>query len=206
MRVTNELHQLVAIEHRQALTRIEQERNATLCKLARMPKHAVAAVGRNHAQLEVAGVEHAVVMREVHRARVECGDLVVVQVGGDKRLCGVAPRHVAHMVGAQAESLQALAVRAEVVTDGGHDASVSAQAMEVVGDVAGGATVLPTHLRYQKRHVEHVQLVGKDVFTEAVRENHDGVEGERTTNQNGHCNSRASMPCRQFRGQCVRPA
>ncbi len=45
--------QFLPVEHRQALARVEDERNARGLELLRMLEHRVAAVGRNDAQLDV---------------------------------------------------------------------------------------------------------------------------------------------------------
>ena len=55
-------------------------------------------------------VADAVLVRVVHRARMERGDLVVVEVGDDERLRRVRARHVAHAVDGDAERVEALAV------------------------------------------------------------------------------------------------
>ena len=58
-----------------------------------------------------------------------------------------------------------------------------AQQLQVVGDVARAAAELAPHLRHQEGDVQHVQLVGQDVRAETVREHHDGVVRDRSTDE-----------------------
>ena len=55
-------------------------------------------------------------------------------------------------------------VRPEVQTDAAHRIAHVAEQLQVVGDVARAAAELAPHLRHQERHVQHVELVGKDVL------------------------------------------
>jgi hypothetical protein len=75
----------------------------------------------------------------------------------------------------EANLLEPLPVRLEIRADAAHGIPGLAEQLEVVGDVARAPAELAAHLGNQERHVEHVQLVGKDVGAEAVREHHDGV-------------------------------
>ena len=59
--------------------------------------------------------------------------------------------------------LHPLAVRREVRPMPPIGIAGVAQQLEVVGDVARAAAELAPHLRHQEGHVQHVQLVGKDV-------------------------------------------
>ena len=78
--------QLVAVEHRQALAGVEDERDARFVEFARVLQHAVAAVRRDDAELHVLRIGDVVQVRMHHRARMERRDLVVVEVGGDEGL------------------------------------------------------------------------------------------------------------------------
>lgn len=62
---------LSAVEHRQALPRIEDEWNAGFGELARMLDHALAAIRRDDAELDAVVAIHLVLVREIHRARME---------------------------------------------------------------------------------------------------------------------------------------
>ena len=78
--------------------------------------------------------------------------------------------------------IQVSLVGAEIITDGCHRVGVSAQQLQVVGNIAGHAAKFAAHFRNQEGHVQHVHLVRKDVFLELFREHHDGVVGQGTTN------------------------
>ena len=169
--------QFLAVEHRQALARIENEGDAGCLELLRVGQHAVAAVGGDDAELGVLNVANGIEVGMVHGARMEGGDLVVVQVGGDEGLGGKAAGHLPHMIGGKAKLLEAVHVGGGVVADSGHDAGFAAQQLEVVGDVAGAAAELAAHVRHQEGDVEDMNLLGQDVVLELVVEHHDGVVG-----------------------------
>jgi len=61
-------------------------------------QHAVAAVRRDDAEFDVGYLAHVVLVRVVHRAGVEGGNLVVGEVGGDEGLRGVGAGNVADVV------------------------------------------------------------------------------------------------------------
>ncbi len=122
----------------------------------------------------------------VHRPRVEGGNLVVVQIGGDKGLRGKGARHLAHILAAQAQRVESLMVGPGIVADGCHDERIGFEQLEVVGDVARTTTKLATHVGHQKCHVQDVNLLRENVFLEAIMEHHDGVVGDRTAHENGH--------------------
>jgi hypothetical protein len=117
---------------------------------------------------------------------MEGGDLVVVVVGGDEGLRGEQLFDHLHVRQVDAQGLEMLAVRAEVLAHRAHRQGPAAQQVQVVGDVAGAAAELAAHPRDQERHIQDVHLVGQDVVLELVREHHDGVVGEGTTDQCGH--------------------
>jgi hypothetical protein len=86
----------------------------------------------------------------------------------------------------QAEVAQALRVRREVVAHRCHDQRMSAQQLQVIGDVAGAAAIFAAHLGHQEGDVENVDLFGQDVFLELVLEHHDGVVGHGTADESLH--------------------
>jgi hypothetical protein len=85
-RLLDHLPQLRAVEERQPLSGVEQRGDAGLRQLREMVLHALLAVGRDDPQREVRRLRNAASVRLVHRARVERGDLVVVEIGDDERL------------------------------------------------------------------------------------------------------------------------
>lgn len=155
-------------------------------ELGRVLQHALAPVRADDAEGDARHVLHVVLVAAHHRAGVEGGDLVVVVVGGDERLRSEQLVDHLHLVQADALLDEMLAVGAEVLPHRGHRHRVAAQQLEVVGDVVGAAAELAAHPRDQERHVQDVHLVRQDVVLELVREHHDGVVGEGTTNQCGH--------------------
>jgi hypothetical protein len=102
-RLLDEGGQLAAVEHRQALARVEHEGDAGRLELLGVLQHRVAAVGRDDAQLDVGARGDAGDVRLHHRAGVEGRDLVVVQVGHDHRLRRVGVLELAHELGADAQ-------------------------------------------------------------------------------------------------------
>ncbi len=137
---------------------------------------------------------------------MECGDLVVVEVGRDERLRGIEIGQLLDAIKANLVAREVLAVRREVLADGRHRQRIGAEQLEVVGDVAGAAAELAAHARHQERHVQHVHLVGQDVVLELVLEHHDGVVGQRAADQcrhrsfrmKGWPSGRTARDCRRF--------
>ena len=77
----------------------------------------------------------------------------------------------------EVKALQPIIVRREVIANSRHDAGITTQHLQRVGNVAGATAELTPHVGDQKGDVEDVQLVRKDVVFEAVVEHHDGVVG-----------------------------
>ena len=162
------LAQLLGAEHRQPLAGVEDERDAGRGELLGMRDHALAAIGRDDADADVGGVAHCVAMREAHRARMECGDLVVVKVGGDEGLAREGAVDHGHVRAVDAALVHPPRIGAEVLAHRAHGHGAPAEELEVVGDVAGAAAELAAHLRHEEGHVQHVDLVREDVVLEAV--------------------------------------
>ena len=74
----------------------------------------------------------------------------------------------------------------KVRAHGAHGRTIAAEQLQVVGDIARAAAELPAHFWHQEGYVQHVYLVGQDVLLELVGEHHDGVVGERSTNECRH--------------------
>ncbi len=157
-------------------------------------QHAVAAVGRNDAEPDRAVSRHRVQVRMRHCARVEGGDLVVVEVGGDERLRGVAAADMPHVAAVDAERVEPRHVRLRIVAHGGHRQRRAAQQLQVVGDVAGAAAELAPQFGHQEGHVQDVHLVGQDVVLEAPVEHHDRVVGDRAADQRCSHRRRGARP------------
>ncbi len=186
----DELAQVLAAEQRHRLAEVEDERNAGLGELPGVVQHPFAAVRRDDAQprraLALQGVLHVRQLRLVHRARVEGGDLVVLQIGGDHRLRGEGIGQHADMLRADAERAQVVQIRAGILADRRHHHRLAAEQLQAVGDIAGAAAEFAAHAGDQEGHIEHVDLVRQDVFAEPALERHDGVVGDGAADQAGH--------------------
>jgi hypothetical protein len=109
-------------------------------------------------------------------APVERGDLVVVGVGDDDRLRGVAVLDRQDEFRIRAPAAKPRDVVRAVGADRGHHERFAAQVAQGVGDVAGTAAELAPQRRHEERDVQDVQLVGQDLLREAAGDDGDGVE------------------------------
>ena len=141
-RAVDEGAQLLAVEHRQALAGIEDERHAGVGELARMVEHGAASVGRDDRDADVGARRHGGLVRPLHRAGMERRDLVVVEVGDDEGLRREGLGDLADVLGGRSPRAQPRQVVAAVGADGGDDDRLAAERGEVVGDVAGAAAEL----------------------------------------------------------------
>jgi hypothetical protein len=126
------------------------------------------------------GLGHRNLRRQPHRAGVEAGQLVVLQVGDDEALRGVAVLGRHQAAGVDAPALVVLQVGPEVVADHADRHRIAAHQLVVVGDVAGATAIFASHARRQEGQVDLVDLVRKDVVGELTFEHHDGVVGHRS--------------------------
>jgi hypothetical protein len=173
------------VEQRQPLAWIEDERNACRGKLRGVVDHSLAPVRRDDAEAHTVDGIDPVQVRGVHRPRMERGDLVVVEIGGDVGLRGVAVGHAGDVAPVDAAAIEPVCVGSKVLTDGRHRQRPATQQVQAVGDVAGAATELPAHLGHVERDVQDVHLVRENVVLEPVLEDHDGVVGNRAADQRG---------------------
>ncbi len=156
--------QFRAAEHRQSLPGIENERNAGRGELRRMLDHRLPAVRRHDPERDLPGVRDLVEVRILHRARMKCRDLIVIEIGGDEGLRGERIVDDLDVLEADPQRAQPLAIGPEIVPGGGHGQAAIAQQAQAVGDIRGAAAVLAAHLGHQERHVQDVNLVGEDVL------------------------------------------
>ena len=118
--LVNEVRQLFAVEHGQALAGIKNKRNRSRLELCGMQQHGITPVRRNNAQLDVAaGLDFAGV-RMAHGAGVKGGDLVVIAVRHDHGLGGVAAGDLSDELGADALVAKVRHIVLAVVAYGGH--------------------------------------------------------------------------------------
>ncbi len=76
-------------------------------------------------------------MRIGHRARVKRGDLIVIDVGRDKRLRGKAAVDLAHEAPTDLQLIETIEIGLRVVADGGHRPRLPVEQLDVVGNIAG---------------------------------------------------------------------
>ncbi len=117
---------------------------------------------------------------------MKSGDLVVVEIGRDERLCRESAGYLAHEIELDAEPFEPLEIQQGIVSHRGHDQRVGTQELQVVGDVAGATAELAPQLGNEERHVQYVDLLGQDVLPETALEHHDVVVRDRAADQDAH--------------------
>ena len=187
-RLIDETAQIVAVEHRKSLTRIEDERDVRVYELAGVLDHAFPSIGRYDANGDAFRLGHIVEMRHVHGAGVKGRNLIGIEIGGDEGLRGKLAVDYGHMPPVDVAFVHPRTVAWKVLAHGRHGQRVTAQQLEIVGNVSGTPAKFLAHLRHQERHAQHMHLVRQDVILEAIVEHHDVVIGNRTANQSCHGN------------------
>ena len=148
--------QLLPIEHGQALAGVKHKRDARRMQLGRVLEHGIAPIrGDDGDFCPQAGINR-VQVRVVHGPGVKGGDLVVVPVGHDHGLGGVAVRHLPNAMGRNAQVLQALHILHTVLAHGGHGHGLTAQQVQAVRNIACAATKIAAQRGHQKRHIQNV--------------------------------------------------
>ena len=182
--------QFLAAEHRQPLAWVENERNTRGRELLRMLDHGLAAVRSDQSDRDLIrdvgeGVGDRVEMGILHRARVKCRDLVIVQVRGNERLRGERLGNLPDVIHGHPMGHQPVPIRAEIVSGGGHRDAGIAEQVQAVGDVRRTSAEFAPHLGHQEGHVQDVDLVRENVRLEAVRKQQYRVVSHRTADQRG---------------------
>ncbi len=150
-------------------------------------EHAVAAVRRDHTERDACVGRHHVDVRVVHRARVERGDLVVVEIGRDEGLCGVLVVERAHR-----ERSNAAARRAS-----GGTARNRCRPWPSAGHCRRAAAGCRRCCRHSRRNCASCVGTRNDTFSMWMRsgrmcsrkrpaKHHDGVVGHRAADQCCH--------------------
>ena len=148
-----------------------------------MLQHAIASIRRNQTQSNAAICGHFLHVCLHHRTRMKCSDLIVIQICRNKCLRREFVGNRQQVLQFNTLLLQPFLVGREVVTHSGHRRALPTQHVEVVGNVPGTATEIAAHIRHKKRDIQHMYLVGQDVFLELPLEYHDGVIRHRTADQ-----------------------
>src|SRR5688500_1298930 len=125
-------------------------------------------------------------MRKIHRAGVKSGNLVIGQISCDEGLRGKYARHAAYMSLLEIKTLQTVGIWLIVIPDGCHDEGFAAYHLQIVCNIAGTAAKFPSHVRYQKGHVQDMNFFRQDMVLEMILEHHNGVVGNGTTNECMH--------------------
>ena len=120
---------------------------------------------------------------EFHRARMEGGNLIVVEIGRNKALRGQGSRRDDDAAHVNAQLVKPLEVIRSIFAHRRNGHWQAAQQLEVVSDVSGTPTVLPTHAGNEKRDTQRVDTIRKDVILEPTLKNSNRVERDGTTNQ-----------------------
>ncbi len=146
-----------------------------------MLQHAFTAIRRHDAQTDVVCVTNAILLGGTHGAGMEGGDLVVIQIGGDKGLPGVAVGDGLDVAARQTQAIQTGRIRGKIFAHGGHNQRFAAQQLQVIGNIAGATAELTAHFWHQKGYVQDVNLFRQDVIFELILKHHNGVVGHGAT-------------------------
>ena len=171
--------ELLATEQRHRLTRVEDERDVRVRELPGVRDHAVAPVRRADADRDAAVRRNPLLRGVRHRAGMEGGELVRVEVRRDVGLGGVLVVERLDVAQRHPVALHPLAVWPEVVPDGAHRVRVAVEQPQVVGDVARTAAEVAAQGRHDEGDVQQVDLVRQDVVPEAPGVDHHRVVGKR---------------------------
>ena len=148
--------QFLPIEHGQALAGVKHKGDARRMQLGRVLEHGIASIrGDDGDFCPQAGINR-VQVRVVHGPGVKGGDLVVVPVGHDHGLGGVAVRHLPNAMGRNAQVLQALHILHTVLAHGGHGHGLTAQQVQAVSNIACAATKIAAQRGHQEGHIQNV--------------------------------------------------
>ena len=172
---------------RQRLSRVEDAVDAQFIVLGGELHH-VGQVARAHDGHGIGSIDSVVAETGLvfHGPRVESGELIRVQVGGDVRPCGQLVLHDADVVRAYPALVQPFEIPVIVPAHAGQDSGLLTQQGQRIGDIARGAPDVLCQAVHQEADVDVVQLVGQDVVAEPPAEVHYAVVGHRAGNQNIH--------------------
>ena len=109
---------------------------------------------------------------------MESGNLVGVQIGGNKRLRYKRARYFVDMGAGNIECIKSVAIGAEIISDRSHNQRLAAQKFKVVRNVSRCTAIFPPHIRHHEGHIQDVYLIGKNMLAKFAVKDHDGVVGE----------------------------
>ena len=179
--------QIVFVEDREALPRIDDRLHPGRLQVASVVDHGLATVWRNDADRKVlAHVGDLRLMGAIHGTRMERDDLVVARVGRNEARGRVLVLDHTEMIPAHAALIHPIRVRAKVRPDRREKNRVDPEAAEVVRDIRAGPAVLLHHRGNVEGHVQLLKFVGDEVVLEMIFEAHNVIDGDGSGDQNGH--------------------
>ena len=125
-------------------------------------------------------------MRQPHGPGMKGRDLVLVLIGHDGALGGVAIFAHHNVSGIDFHLAQTLKVMPAVLAHGGQRQGIATELLDRIGDVARTAAVVTAHVRREEGNAQLFDLLRQDVVGKPAIECQDVVESHRTGNENGH--------------------
>jgi len=179
---------LLAVQPGELPRRVGRERDLVLDALLGEREHRVGVAGADHDELDPAGQLAEVdlpVLR--HRARVERGDLVHVEVGRGHVPGRMVPRRLPDAAGVDAVPVQPLAVAGEVALPRRADEQrPQAQAAEPERDVRRDAAAPDLERVDEEGQRDLVEFVRHELLDKPGRERHQVVGRDRPRDCNAH--------------------
>ena len=127
VRLFDETLQVLTIEHRHALTGIEDKRNPRGLELRGVFDHALPTVWRNDPNRHALGIGDLVTRRVFHRAGMEGRDLVIREIGRDEGLCGQRSQRHFHMRALDTALVHPIGIGREINAHGAHGNGLAAE-------------------------------------------------------------------------------
>lgn len=94
---------------------------------------------------------------------MKSGDLVIIEISGDKGLRRKAAADLPDVRTGQANFIETIKIGRRIIAHCRHDHRLATQQHQIVGNIAGTATELATHFRNQKGDIQDVNLLGKNM-------------------------------------------
>ena len=131
-----------------------------------------------------------------HRPGVERGDLILAQVGVDKKGGGEILGVDGDARGINPLVFEPALIIAKILACRAEQIGLRPEQAQAVGNVGGAASALAAHRVHQETHAQGVQLVRQDMIGKVAGEGHDVIIGQRSGNNDSHrsCNSSYALP------------